>query len=30
LNEKADEFPQLVRQIDALKDPNCSDPNADQ
>ena len=29
LNEEADEFPLLVGQIDALKGPKCTDPNAD-
>ena len=30
LNEKAEEYPQLVGQKDALKGPKCSDPDADQ
>ena len=30
LNEKAEEFPQLVSQKEALKGPKCSDPDADQ
>ena len=30
LNEKAEEYPQLVGQKDALKGPKCVDPDADQ
>lgn len=30
LNEKAEEFPQIVGQMDALKGPKCIDPDADQ
>jgi hypothetical protein len=30
LNEKAEEYPQLIGQKDALKGPKCSDPDADQ
>ena len=29
LNEQADDFPQLVGQIDALKGPSCTNPSAD-
>tara|TARA_B100002019_G_C21237621_1_gene583664 strand:- start:766 stop:1068 length:303 start_codon:yes stop_codon:yes gene_type:complete len=30
LNEKAEDYPQLVGQKDALKGPKCVDPDADQ
>ena len=30
LNEEAENHPQLVGQIEALKGPKCVDPNADQ
>ena len=30
LNEKAEDYPQLVGQKEALKGPKCSDPDADQ
>jgi ferredoxin len=30
LNEKAEDYPQLVGQKDALKGPKCADPDADQ
>ena len=30
LNEKAEDYPQIVGQIDALKGPKCVDPDADQ
>ena len=29
LNEKAEDYPQIVGQIDALKGPKCVDPDAD-
>ena len=30
LNEEAENHPNIVAQIDALKDSSCVDPNADQ
>ena len=30
LNEKAEDYPQLVGQLDPLKGPKCVDSNADQ
>ena len=30
LNEKAEDYPQLIGQKDALKGPKCVDPDADQ
>jgi hypothetical protein len=30
LNESAEDHPQLVGQLDALKGPKCVDPTADQ
>ena len=30
LNEKAEDFPQIIGQKEALKGPKCSNPDADQ